>query len=218
MSRMALDRKPPLPRSPVRLRPRRAPCDASAAQTPPGSLTKSQIPSRPNWVTEELETRSEYRTISSEFRALEKLVRNEFGNADPIGAGITCNNLNFSASNISVSLFERGRFYEEYSARRNERLKRKKGAEAGDERKSPYRLRVAVESSAKRRDSKKYESLRKSVPASAFLADRRENTPRYALRSSSTNKENKKPPLAVNFEKSTVRGDRRVAVRRVQRI
>lgn len=150
-----------------------------------GSLTKSQKPVR-SWDMEETDFRPEYRSISCELRALARMVQDEFGTNDTNKGGIgksLCAN--------SSPLFERGRFYEEYAARRNERLKRKK-SEACSGEKTPYNLGVTVES-AKRRDSKKLESLRKSVTA-AYSVER--NEPRYMLRSMS--KGNKKPPLPLN--------------------
>ncbi|KAK9290419.1 hypothetical protein L1049_008588 [Liquidambar formosana] len=109
-------------------------------------------------------------------------------------------------------MFERGsRFYDEYSVRRNERLKRKK-IETGDEKKTVYDLGVKVEI-AKRRDSKKFESARKS--ASAIYSLERSENPRYMLRS---NKENKKPPMWVTAEKSMGDGERKTGARRVWKI
>ncbi|XP_059636431.1 uncharacterized protein LOC132278616 [Cornus florida] len=208
MSKMRSDRKPPLAAagSPMRLRPRRVlrstPC---TVQTPPGSLTKTQLPIR-SWDLEEPELRPEYRTISCELQALAKMVQSEFGNPSLGIAGF--------ADPVSTPLFERGRFYDEYSARRNERLKRKKG-DTGDEKKSSvYDLGVKVGSVAKRRDSKRFEGLRQSVPSTP-VTERSEN-PRYLLRSS-TRKENQKPPLPVNAEKSVGVGDRKIGARRVLR-
>ncbi|GAV60476.1 hypothetical protein CFOL_v3_04006 [Cephalotus follicularis] len=88
------------------------------------------------------------------------MVRNELGNGDTDNSRATTG-LN---SNLSL-LFERGRFYDEYFAIRNERLKRKMGggqSQILSEAKTPYNLSVTVESS-KKRDSKKLESLRKYV-------------------------------------------------------
>ncbi|XP_057468967.1 uncharacterized protein LOC130758153 [Actinidia eriantha] len=206
MSKMRSDRKPPLPRSPTRLPPRRVlRSTTNAAQTPPGSLTKTQLPNRTR-DTEESELRPEYRTISCELRALAKMVEDEFGNAGSgtVGFGNT-------SGVVSSPLFERGRFYDEYSARRNERLKRKKG-ETEDE-KTAYDLGVKFES-AKRRDSKRVDGLRKFVSSTPVMEDRREN-PRYLLRSMT--KENKKPPLPVTFEKSVAGSDRKPAVRRIRK-
>ncbi|KAL7249101.1 hypothetical protein ACSBR1_011295 [Camellia fascicularis] len=120
------------------------------------------------------------------------MVQDEFENPGSINVGF-----GNSISATSSSVFERGRFYEEYFARRNERLKRKKG-EIGDEKKKKtvYDLGVKVES-ANKRDVK---GLRKSVLSTPMATmDRRENQ-RYFLRSSI--KENKKPPLPVNSQKS----------------
>ena len=149
---------------------------------------------------EELEIRPEYMTISCELRALAKKVRDELGDGESEGlkAGIYA-----SARPATTSpLFERGRFYEEYSARRNERLKRKKGYQKGEEgnAKTAYNLGVTVES-AKRGSSRKIGSVRKSISAavSASVGE----TPRYMLRSMS--KENKKPPLPLYAEQSVTR-------------
>ncbi|XVF63539.1 hypothetical protein PTKIN_Ptkin09bG0094800 [Pterospermum kingtungense] len=210
MSKMKFDRKPPLAKSPIRLRPRRALRSNSASlQTPPGSLTKSQKPIR-TWALEESEIRPEYRSISLELRALARMVRDELGNGEKEHAGL---GETASLSANSTPLFERGRFYEEYSARRNERLKRKKG-DTGYESKTAYNLGVTVESS-KRRDSKKLESLRKSVSA-AYSVERSEiQTPRYHLRSMSK-ENNKRPPLAVSS--SVIGTEKKTATRRVRRV
>ncbi|KAJ0024610.1 hypothetical protein Pint_09244 [Pistacia integerrima] len=208
MSKIKTDRKPPLARSPIRVRPRRVlRSNATSLQTPPGSLTKSQKLIRASDF-QESDLRPEYRTISCELRALAKMVQDE------LGEGKLDNNNNNKAgsgnelSGNSSSFFERGRFYEEYSARRNERLKRKKN-ETGDVTKTPYNLGVTVESS-KRRESKKLESLRKSVSA-AYSVETTE--PRYMLRSMS--KVNKKPPLPFN---SVIDSQRRTGARRVRKI
>ncbi|KAK6939226.1 hypothetical protein RJ641_028757 [Dillenia turbinata] len=199
MSKLRTDRKPPLPKTPTRLRPRRSTSTASA-QTPPGSLTKTQ---RINYdkEIEESDLRPEYHSISCEFRALAKMVQEELGTIATKNAEFSYN-LNANPSN---PLFERGRFYEEYSAARNERLKKKKG-ETGDQiqKKTPYKLGVTVDS-AKRKDTKKLESsLRKSV----------DQAPRYLLRSST--RENKKPPLFPDLDKSI--SERRVSTRRTRKI
>ncbi|XWS20853.1 hypothetical protein CRYUN_Cryun30bG0004500 [Craigia yunnanensis] len=210
MPKMKSDGRPPLAKSPIRLRPCRVlRSNSTSLQTPPGSLTKSQKPIR-TWAIEESEIRPEYRSITCELQALARMVRDELGNGETAKAG-------FGETNLSVNstLFERGRFYDEYSARRNERLKRKKG-ETGNESKTGHHLGVTVESS-KRRDTKKLESLRKSMSA-AYSVERSEiQTPRYLLRSMS--KENKKPPLAVNNYKSSVIGtEKKTAAGRVGRV
>ncbi|XP_058220558.1 uncharacterized protein LOC131330841 [Rhododendron vialii] len=207
MSIMRTDRKPPLARSPMRLRPRRIlrSTPTNVQLTPPGSLTKTQLPNRPS----ESELRPEYHTISYELRALAKMVENEFGDPDLGNAAFGSKSRGIS---MSSPLFERGRFYEEYSARRNERLKRKKGDTGDDERKkNAYGLGVKVEW-AKKRDSKRLEGLRKSVFSTPVItADWKEN-PRYLLRSMT--KENKKPPLPPVGGG----GERKTAARRVRKI
>ncbi|XP_028765075.1 uncharacterized protein LOC114723094 [Neltuma alba] len=208
VSKMKSDRKPPLAKSPMRLRPRRVlrPSNSCSLQTPPGSLTESKKPIGCQNI-EESELRPEYRTISCELRALTKMVREELGKTDS-------ENIAFANSFgvNSGTLFERGRFYDEYSAKRNERLKRKK---TGAYSKAPaYNLGVAVES-AKKSSSKKLESLRKSVSATCSME--RPEAPRYMLRSMT--KGNKKlPPLPSNFEKLTSGLDKKIGASRVRRI
>ncbi|XP_022874002.1 uncharacterized protein LOC111392842 [Olea europaea var. sylvestris] len=211
MSKMMLrsNGKPPLARSPIRLRPSR-PLQSSAsntAQIPPGSFTKSQMPKR-SWDVEELELRPEYSTISCELRALAKMVRQEFGTSDE--------NMDAEFDNGVLStnrspLFERGRFYEEYSARRNERLKRKKGEVEGHKKKPTNNLGVRIES------AKKFDSGRRmAVAATPMMVQREAATPRYSLRSS-TRKENKKPPLPMNVENSVGYTERKVGGRRIRK-
>ncbi|KAJ1427391.1 hypothetical protein SESBI_09641 [Sesbania bispinosa] len=207
---MKSDRRPPLPKSPIRLRTRRALHSSTSTplQTPPGSLAKSQKPVRSP------EIRPEYHTISCELRALAKMVRDEFGNA--------ADSENVTVGNNSCGvkpgvLFERGRFYDEYSARRNERLKRKKGVTVDEGSKAKpahaHALGVTMES-GKKTSSRKLGSLRKSVSA-AYSVEVSE-TPRYMLRSMS--KENKKPPLAAKFDKSIIGGEKKMGTRRLGRI
>ncbi|PPR85599.1 hypothetical protein GOBAR_AA35091 [Gossypium barbadense] len=192
MSKMRYDRKPPLAKSPIRVRPRRVlRSNSTSLQTPPGSLTKSQKPVRA-WTGEESVIRPEYRSISCELQALATMVKREVGNGEKENAG-------FGETSIgakSTSLFERGRFYEEYSARRNERLKRRKG-KTGTESKSGHHHGL---------ESKKLESLRKSVSAAYSMERNESQTPRYLLRSMSKANENKykKPPLAVNNYNSSM--------------
>ncbi|KAI4317029.1 hypothetical protein L6164_024941 [Bauhinia variegata] len=210
VSKLKSDRKPPLAKSPTRLRPRRVirSSTSSSIQTPPGSLTKSHKPIRSRDI-EESELRPEYQTISCELRALAKMVRDELGRGDLDNIGF-----NNSVSVNSGALFERGKFYDEYSARRNERLKRKKGVAADEDVGKPlYNLGVTVDS-AKKSSSRKLESLRKSVSA-AYSMERTE-TPRYMLRSMT--KENKKPPLPGSLDKSNVGGEKKTGARKARRI
>lgn len=171
-----------------------------------GSLTRSVKLNRAREV-EESEPRPEYWSISCELRALARMVQDELGNEEANNGGFAT-----ALRPNTGPLFERGRFYEEYSARRNERLKRKKG-QSGDEGKTVYNLGVTVES-AKRSSSRKLESLRKSISA-AYSVERTSEPPtsRYLLRSMS--KENKKPPLA---DKSVIgRGGERKTGARISR-
>ncbi|KAL2346182.1 hypothetical protein Fmac_000182 [Flemingia macrophylla] len=189
--------KPPLPRSPTRLRQPQPIHSSNAAslQTPPGSLTKSQKLLSPNM-------RPEYRTISCELQALSKMVRCEFNSENDASA-------NSCGGNPNV-LFERGRFYEEYSARRNERLMRKKGVTSVDEGKvKPSRSLGVNMESGKKSSVRRTGNLRKSI--SAAYSSAVSETPRYMLRSMT--KESKKPPLAARFDKSVVAGERKMGTR-----
>lgn len=168
--------------------------------------------------------RPEYRTIATEFRALARMVNNQFGKPDPEEEEIAFTN---SCNPKSGVLFERGRLYDEYSARRNERLKRKlQGVPVNEVNttsikppKAPSHraLGVNVESGKKNTTAKKLGSLRKSVSA-AYSAEVCE-TPRYMLRSR-TKEISKKPPLASRMDKSAAVGEKKIGVtpRRTGRI
>ncbi|KAJ8772667.1 hypothetical protein K2173_027844 [Erythroxylum novogranatense] len=177
---MKLDhRKPSLPK--YRIQPRRVlQSNTTTFQTPPGFLMKSHK-RNPIWDMEESDVRPEFRSISCELRALAKMFQVEHMNK------------NLSFCDNSSPLFERGRFYDVYSARRNERLKRK----TGDVGKTPHNLGITLESS-KKRDSKKFE---------------RSKTSRYLLRS--TNRENKKPPSVMSYERSSTASKKKAGVRSI---
>ncbi|XP_073136525.1 uncharacterized protein [Henckelia pumila] len=211
--------KPPLAKSPTRLRPRRGAAlqptlTDNIIRTPPGSLTKSKIPNRPR-DAEQPELRPEYHTISCELRTLTKMVHQELKTID--NSSTDC-----GAFGVKTSpLFERGRLYEVYSARRNERLKRKKcemeGYTCG--KKPSYDLGVRVESEKTRASANKFDSRRKALAMAADttpLAERREApTPRYSLRSSTRKENKKKPPLPIaSFEKSVGITTRKVGSRK----
>lgn len=70
--------------------------------------------------------------------------------------------------------------------------------------------------SAKRKDSKKLESARKSVCSAVSSIERNETpAPRYLLRNSM--KENKKPAPGSVFGSSAVCSERRIGVRRAKK-
>lgn len=98
-------------------------------------------------------------------------------------------NLENLAADSAPLVFERGRFYEEYSARRNERLKRKNGGEESVVKGTPYNLGVEPITTKRRVTAKKKTTVETTKP-------------RYSLRSMSMSmtKENKKPPppLPIN--------------------
>ncbi|KAF9608604.1 hypothetical protein IFM89_010089 [Coptis chinensis] len=209
-------RKPPLAEAVNRIPSRRVlRSNDSLIPTTPVSLMKAPVPNRLANV-EESDLRPEDQSISCDLQALAKMVEDEFGNQNLGNLGTASNNISTFSMDPSV-VYERGRFYDEYSARRNERLKRKKGV-IGQEKKTPYGLGVTMES-AKKSNSKRFESVRKSLPSN-FSLSRTETpivAPRYSLRSSC--KENKKPPLAGNFDKSLIDGERsKITTRRTRRI
>ncbi|KAL6572214.1 hypothetical protein OROMI_013172 [Orobanche minor] len=221
MSRMMLrsNGKPPLARSPVRLRPRRntlQPTNSNTVHsTPPGSVTKSQLPN-PIRDVEKSDFRPEYHAISCELMALAKMVHQELGPKDDT----TMTDASILIGPRKSPLFERGKFYDEYAAIRNERLKRKKG-ETEYEKKPSYNLGVRVES-AKKREPRRFDSRKKAAVAASTMtpvAERRgAQTPRYSLRSC-TNKENKKPPVPLpvpfmSVERSVGVSERKMGVRR----
>ncbi|KAI3969949.1 hypothetical protein MKW92_004563 [Papaver armeniacum] len=178
------DRRPPLAESLNQIRSRRM-LRSSTTSIPstPVSMMKTQTPKHLMTPGDRPELRQEYQSITTDFQALAKMVKDQFGNQD---LGLT-----ELTNTYSAAPFERGRFYDEYSARRNERLRRRKGGETVEEKKKPssvYNLGV-VESTIKKKggDQKKLETLRKSVPA-YFSIPRSETTAttsRYSLRSSS---------------------------------
>lgn len=132
---------------------------------------------------DESTVRSDLKPMLGELLALAKMVEDELGRTHHAESLLAA---------ISTPQFERGRLYDEYSARRTERLRRKKRE----------RETVVVEDHhsnsggftleyGKRKSAKKCESaVRKSVPAN-FSIGRREG-----LRSSARlSKENMKPPV-----------------------
>ncbi|ONK71956.1 uncharacterized protein A4U43_C04F14130 [Asparagus officinalis] len=204
-----MDRRPPLAVSPRRLRPRRNLRSAPSDQTPPASIrTKPKTPLRSSLPCYQL-LKPEHNLISSELTKMAKLASNdEFSEKENLGT-----NLN------TPILFERGKFYELYSARRNERLKRKKEYYMELDETVAQDPEIAVEL-AKRRASKKAESLRKSVPANFSVS--RANSLRSSVRNS---KEMKKASAAVaaSCEKKSAAdlsfvSGRRVGTRSVRRI
>jgi len=138
-----------------------------------------------------------------------KRAKDEFGGDEfkDLGTGGNAS-LGFKTS----PLFERGKFYEVYSARRNERLKRKQMVFEADETvaQDPG---IAIEL-AKRRTAKKAESLRKTVPANFSVS--RMSSLRSSVRSS---KEIKKAAVAASCEKKPAADlGRRIGTRSVRRI
>ncbi|XP_076951786.1 uncharacterized protein LOC143625300 [Bidens hawaiensis] len=227
---MRSDRKPPLAlRSPIRLRPRRGvQSTVNNVQTKSVSMTKARLPKQSSnseeqemnserqkisfsmtksrlpkqfSTSEEHELRPEYQTISCELKDLMKMVQENLWRPATKNQSANAHNNN--------PVLQRGRLYDEYSARRNERLKRKRGEPETKNKTPPSKLYVGgrIESA---KEVKKNESGRKmATPAAATTA----TTTRYSLRSSC--KENNKPPLAMRFERSSI--EKTTAVRRTAR-
>ncbi|KAF3549835.1 hypothetical protein DY000_02000834 [Brassica cretica] len=187
MSRMRTSYlKPPLAKSPLRLRSRQVLSNSSSSsilRTPPG-LAKFQKP--------DLESKLpvEYSSISSEIHAMAKMVEKEFAQEE---VKSRASSLEHMAANSEVApvLFERGRFYDEYSARRNERLRRKKGGDDSVVKGTPYNLGVEPMTTKRRGTVKKKTTMVETT------------APRYSLRS--MKKENKKPPLPLNVDVSAMK-------------
>ncbi|KAH0888502.1 hypothetical protein HID58_050931 [Brassica napus] len=186
MSRMRTSYlKPPLPKSPLRLRSRQVLSNSSSSsilRTPPG-LAKFQKP--------DLESKLpvEYSSISSEIHAMAKMVEKEFAQEE---VKSRASSLEHVAANSEVApVFERGRFYDEYSARRNERLRRKKGGDDSVVKGTPYNLGVEPMTTKRRGTVKKKTTMVETT------------APRYSLRS--MKKENKKPPIPLNVDVSAMK-------------
>ncbi|CAF2369190.1 hypothetical protein HID58_045537 [Brassica napus] len=105
-----------------------------------------------------------------------------------------------AAESSVVPDFERGRFYDVYSARRNERLKRKKGGEEEDAvvKGTLYNLGVDPMPTKRRGTFKKKKAMVETT-----------TTPRYSLRSTVT-KDNKKPLSVAVSTMKAVSSTRRV--------
>lgn len=135
---------------------------------------------------------------------LAKMAEKEFAEeADvKIRAAAAASDLEQMAAESSVVPdFERGRFYDVYSARRNERLKRKNGGEEEDAevKGTLYNLGVDPMPTKRRGTFKKKKTV---VETSTTM-------PRYSLRST-VNKDNKKPLSVAVSTMKTVKSTRRV--------
>ncbi|ESQ41940.1 hypothetical protein EUTSA_v10014687mg [Eutrema salsugineum] len=199
--------KPPLPKSPIRLRSRQV-NSSSSLQTPPGLTKFQKSVQRLSGADLESKLPIEYSSISSEIHALAKMVEKEFAEEEDLKSRAAGSNLENLAAN-SVPVFERGRFYEEYSAKRNERLRRKRGggdvALEGLVKATPYNLGVNHEPMTTKR--------RGGTTSKKKAVSMVETTPRYSLRSMT--KENRKPPLPLNV---TVSAMKTVTTRKGRRI
>lgn len=168
--------RPPLAVSPRRLRPRHPP----RYVPPPENPEKKTLNPSPQ------------KTISSDLLNIAKGIKEDLINDDD-------NDEIRISFTPAGAMFERGRMYDLYSARRNDRLKRKMG-EVGDDAESENPA-AAVEL-GKRRSQKKAESLRKSVPADFSVG-------RIGMMS----KEMKKSARPGNGVRASVDSGRRVSTR-----
>uniref|UniRef100_A0A0E0Q827 Uncharacterized protein n=1 Tax=Oryza rufipogon TaxID=4529 RepID=A0A0E0Q827_ORYRU len=243
----SMDRRPPLAVSPRRLRPRQhraaaagaapRPPVACSVQTPPGSIKKATTPMRSSFCalpTSRLEptprAKLDFAAAPSPARAAVAAGKENRHVDDEVSLDLTAMAMptpmpTWTASPLpppTSPLFERGRLYDLYSARRNERLKRKHGFPAGEEEAEAMAADpcVAVELS-KRRGAKKMtgaESVRRSMPAAAdFSAAGRAATSTLGLRSSlRSSKEMKKTSAASSSfagSKSPAAKERRASTR-----
>ncbi|CAG7910880.1 unnamed protein product [Brassica rapa] len=143
--------KPPLPKSPIRLRSRQVllsnSSSSSTLKTPPGIYVHFINP----LLTIKL-SRLEFQIIHGDAEAKLPI------ESEDVKTRAEASNLQNLAAD-SAPVFERGRFYEEYSARRNERLKRKnKGEESvvkGVEPTTTKRRGTTVESMSMTKENKK---------------------------------------------------------------
>uniref|UniRef100_A0A1D1YLV1 Hyccin n=1 Tax=Anthurium amnicola TaxID=1678845 RepID=A0A1D1YLV1_9ARAE len=200
--------KPPLAVSPRRLRPRRGlRSDAAAAPRtpPPAPSPKEDRQLRRSCAAEESPLLIEYEKISRELRDLTKRGEDDFTNADALEAIAFRTHL---AGRNSSPLFERGRLYEVYSARRNERLKRKMEYTVEE---VPARHFAAADAEmGKRRSTRSVEDVRKSVPENLLVGRAAPSSLRSSLRSSS--KETKMSCVLRSAVKYNAQGERRPSV------
>ncbi|CAL9109200.1 unnamed protein product [Musa textilis] len=201
-----MDLRPQFAVSPRRLRPRRPPpassYDPPSVRAPPPESSKK--PPRPHRssVSVESPARTDRQLVSSELAALVERANEEFQGCGDVGAAAAVS----PGGGCRSPVFERGRFYELYSARRNERLKRKK-AEMSEEAvaEDPG---MAVEL-ARRRVPKKAEGVRKSMPAD-FSVGRGSSSLRSSVK--------KRPYAAAGVAEWPAGGGRTVNARSVRRL
>ncbi|XP_078442690.1 uncharacterized protein LOC144712324 [Wolffia australiana] len=156
-SRPSLD-KPPLAVSPRRLRSRRVihSVSASAQKPPPAPSPKQSLRLRRSCAGEESPPTLHYEQISQELQALAQRAKNDF---------ITTDSVTKIAAGPRSPFLERGRLYDVYSARRNERLKRKMDETFEAMPPLPF---TGDPDLGKRKTAKKTELQRKSMPESFF--------------------------------------------------
>ncbi|KAL5197123.1 hypothetical protein ABZP36_000635 [Zizania latifolia] len=229
-----MDRRPPLALSPRRLRPRPPRSSAAAAglpplacsvQTPPGSIKKAQTPLRSSICalpTPRLEpsprAKLDFAATPLPARAVGKENRHVHDEVALDLAAAAVNNCKAAPLPCPSPLFERGRLYDLYSARRNERLKRKHGFPVGEEEAEAMAGDpcVAVELS-KRRGAKKSgaDSVRRSMTAAADFSASRATTTTLGRRSSLRSSKEMKKASAASFAgaKSSSVKERRASTR-----
>ncbi|THU69357.1 hypothetical protein C4D60_Mb08t13570 [Musa balbisiana] len=202
-----MDLRPQFAVSPRRLRPRRPPpassYDAPSVRAlPPATSKRPPRPHRSS-VSVESPARTDRRLVSSELAALVERAKEEFQSCGDAGAAAAVS----SGGGCRSPVFERGRFYELYSARRNERLKRKKREMSEDAVAEDPGMAVEL---ARRRVPKKAEGVRKSMPAD-FSVGRGSSS---SLRSSVK----KRPYSATGVAEWSAGGGRIVNARSVRRL
>ncbi|KAF3335578.1 hypothetical protein FCM35_KLT20085 [Carex littledalei] len=215
-----MDRRPPLAMSPRRLRPRLPPRHPAAppAKKSPVTNSKAIHPLRASVSGASL-FRTEPDLVSYELLALvknkEEFKENLYQENEKENKMLFVPTTPVAHKSSTSPLFERGRLYDLYSARRNERLRRRQ-LELLEETEAVKVIQnpaVAIEL-AKKKTTKKNESARKSI--SGDISVSRIPTLRSAVR---TSKEMKKNTTSFGFDDKSSVGTsvRRIGTRSVAR-
>ncbi|KAJ4805721.1 hypothetical protein LUZ62_018287 [Rhynchospora pubera] len=216
-----MDRRPPLVVSPRRLRPRRALPPRHPAPPPakksPVTNSKAIHPLHASVSGASL-FRPEPDLISSELLAMAKNAKEGefkeniylYQESEKENRKLFSPTTPVARKSATSPLFERGRFYDLYSARRNERLRRRQLELLGESEAVEVIQNPAVAVELKKKTSKKNESARKSISGDFSVS--RIPTLRSAVR---TTKDLRKSTSSLGFdEKSSVcTSTRRISTR-----
>ncbi|KAJ3688976.1 hypothetical protein LUZ61_018140 [Rhynchospora tenuis] len=218
-----MNRRPPLVVSPRRLRPRRELPPRHPAPPPsknsPVTNAKAIHPLRASVSGASL-FRPESDLVSSELLAMTKNAKEEefkenlylYQESEKENRKLFSPTTPVAQKSATSPLFERGRFYDLYSARRNERLRRRQLELLGETEAVEVIQNPAVAVELKKKTSKKNESARKSISGDFSVS--RIPTLRSAVRTSK-DKDIRKSTSSLGFdEKSSVcTSTRRISTR-----